>query len=227
MDLKTLALDWLTGYDCVRSVKPATRFFSRVEPSVPAPSPSLSTDLVDRIASADPTPLAEVYDQCSATVHAVALRITRERNDGEEVTQDVFQSLWDHATTLQGREANVLAWLVVAARRRSIDLLRKRNRRPTAAQDIGEGESSLLDRISADDDDSGEQLVAHEQAEAVKAAMAELPEEQTHVVRLAFFGGFSHGEIAENLSLPLGTVKSRLRYALAKLRGKLGGLRQE
>ena len=221
------AFDWLTGHDCSRSVKPASRFFSQVAPLLPASSDSLSSDLVDRIAARDSAALAEAYDHCGRTVHAVALRITREPNDAEEVTQDVFQSLWSHAATLQGRDANVLAWLVVAARRRAIDLLRKRNRRPTAATNISEGESMMIDRLCDDADESGDRLVADEQAEAVKEALAELPEEQTRVVRLAFFDGFSHGEIAENLSLPLGTVKSRLRYALSKLRGRLEGLRHE
>ncbi len=191
----------------------------------PVPDADNASALMVRLAAGEAVALGEAYDRYAAVVHAVALRVTGEAGDAEEVTQDTFRALWSHAGTLAGREVNLTAWLVTAARRRAIDVLRKRRRRIQPASTLSEPEADGLAQVRDDAAHAGEALVGTERAEIVKRALAELPQDQKRVVRLAFFSGLSHSEIAAKLTVPLGTVKSRLRYALEKMQTRLQEVR--
>ncbi|WED63949.1 sigma-70 family RNA polymerase sigma factor [Synoicihabitans lomoniglobus] len=188
-----------------------------------AQSPDSPT-LVQRIVQGESAALEEVYDKFGTTVHAVALRVLHEPGEAEEVVQDTFKSLWSHAASLAEREFNLAAWLITAARRRAIDVLRRRRRRIPNATDLGEADAARVENFTGSFPTAGEAMEQRESAARVREAMSILPAEQAEVVRLSFFSGLTHLEIAEKLNQPLGTVKSRLRYALTKLQSKMGGL---
>src|SRR5690606_20065566 len=101
-----------------------------------------SQALIQRIVEGETAALAEIYDQYGTTVHAVALRVLHEPGEAEEVVQDTFKALWLHAASLAAREFSIAAWLITAARRRAIDMLRRRRRRIPNATDLGEADVS-------------------------------------------------------------------------------------
>ena len=173
--------------------------------------------LVSRLAEGDPASLAAAYDRFGRTVYSVAWRVLGQASEAEEVVQDAFKALWDNATDLKNRRVTVVAWLITTARRRAIDGLRKRQRRIPAAASLAETDAPPDVVAPIDDATADRLLVKRERADQVRAAMRELPDEQSRIVRLAFFSGLTHHEISEQLQLPLGTVKSRLRYGLRKL----------
>lgn len=227
--MKTACAAWagyhgeLTGYGGPRSVNLCRAFFSPDASSMPFRAADDTSEWLPRLQRGDADALAEVYDALGSTVYAVAVRVLGQRDEAEEVVQDTFRTLWTHARTLGERPVNLRAWLVTAARRRAIDGLRKRQRRILPATALAETERDPTAAVVAEDAGAGEALETQETIGRVRSALADLPSEQTEVVQLAFFSGLTHQEIAERLALPLGTIKSRLRYALSKLRGKLGG----
>lgn len=183
--------------------------------------------LLGRIARGDSTALALAYDQFGRAAYAVALRLLASPDEAEEAVQDAFKALWTHAGELVHRDSNLMAWLVTATRRRAIDSLRKRRRRIPGAAQLNEAQADRVGSVPGEGPTAGDELEQREQAERVRKALGSLPVEQAEVVRLAFFSGQTHQEIAERLVLPLGTVKSRLRYALVKLQGMMGDVAHE
>ncbi len=161
--------------------------------------------------------LAELYDRHGRFVYALALRIVRDRGDAEDLTQDVFVQAWTHADRFDADRGQVVAWLMNMARTRAIDLLRRRRVRPQPAGD--DAAIDTTDLTPAQD----VQLDWSRRAEAVQQAMSSLPVLQRMAVELAFFEGLSHTEIAEQLEVPLGTIKTRVRQGLLKLRDQLAG----
>jgi RNA polymerase sigma factor (sigma-70 family) len=136
-------------------------------------------------------------------------RVTKDAQLAEEATQDTFVTLWRRAGSYDPERAKLTTWLFVIARNRAIELVRARTRMPEPQEDvepIGE-ESDPSDLVALGND-----------AERIARALAELPEPQLEVIKLAYFDGLSHGEIAERLAEPLGTVKSRIRLGLNRLR---------
>ncbi len=161
--------------------------------------------------------LAELYDRHGRFVYALALRIVRDRGDAEDLTQDVFVQAWTHADRFDADRGQVVAWLMNMARTRAIDLLRRRRVRPQPAGD--DAAIDTTDLTPAQD----VLLDWSRRAEAVQQAMSSLPMLQRMAVELAFFEGLSHTEIAEQLEVPPGTIKTRVRQGLLKLRDQLAG----
>jgi RNA polymerase sigma-70 factor (ECF subfamily) len=170
---------------------------------------------LERMARGDQGGLAELYDRHGRLVYSLALRIVRERGDAEDVTQDVFVQAWRQAERFDTARGNAVAWLVTMARARAIDLLRRRRVRPQVAADAAV--------VDATDDAPGQdvQFEWGERAAAIQEAMSALPLLQRLAVELAFFEGLTHAEIAEQLEVPLGTVKTRVRQGLLRLRDRL------
>ena len=163
-----------------------------------------------RVASGDDAALRELVERYGALVHGTALRALGDRGLAEECAQDVFERVWREAGRYDPERARVGTWIMAVARNRIIDLARRRARSGAVPQADVEPDGESPDPAS---------LAARSEAQlAVVEAMAELPEPQLQVLRLAYFDGLSHGEIAERLDLPLGTVKGRLRLALDRLR---------
>lgn len=172
---------------------------------------------LDRMRRGEEGGLAELYNRHGRFVYALALRIVRDTGDAEDVTQDVFVQAWKNADRFDAGRGHVVAWLMNIARARAIDLLRRRRVRPQPAAD--DAVSDTTDLAPAQD----VQLDWSRRAEAVQQAMSSLPILQRIAVELAFFEGLTHAEIAEQLEVPLGTIKTRVRQGLLKLRDSLAG----
>ena len=177
--------------------------------------PPTDTDgaLVARIEARDADALALLYDRHAARLLGLAQRILGVGGEAEEVLQEVFLYVWRSAGSFDPARGSVLAWLLVATRSRAIDRLRAR--RPASR-----GELRRLDDVpeSAAPVDVERDSAAREWESVCRAAIGELPEEQRRVLELAYFEGLTHVEIAERTATPLGTVKTRVRLGLMKLR---------
>jgi RNA polymerase sigma-70 factor (ECF subfamily) len=159
--------------------------------------------------------LGVLYDRYGRLVYSIALHAVGNSETAEEIVQDVFTRIWDKAQTYDAAQAKVSTWLVTITRNRSIDELRRNKVRPEESSvDI----SDLLQLT--DHHNPGPEAVAdhHWKQKSIHDAIATLPADQQQVLALAYFKGLSHSEIAEALHEPLGTVKTRLRLAMQKLR---------
>ena len=192
--------------------------------------------LVRAVAHGSEEALAALYDRHVDGVHAVALRLTSDRQVAEEVVQETFLALWNRAELFDPSLASLATWLRTIARNRTVDRLRAAGRRPPLVSLAGRGDGDEpdgdLDRFGsaavvlggAVPDPSPEAAVeAADIRAAVGAALAEMPEPERVVIVLAYREGLTQVEIAERLEWPLGTVKTRTRRALAHLRVALEG----
>ena len=163
--------------------------------------------LLQRIRQGDQTAMAEVFDRYGRAVYSVALRILKDSGHAEDVMQEIFFQIWRNSDSFVPGRGSLGAWLVVVARNRSIDLLRRR--KPTDSVDDVVLPSSTNLAVEAEH---------NAMIEKVQKVLGELPAEQQKSMEMAFFEGLSHSEIAERTGDPLGTVKTRIRLALITLR---------
>ncbi len=171
--------------------------------------------LVMQLASGNMDAVAELYDRHAARVFSLARRILQDEGDAEDVVQDVFAQAWRTAPTYATTRGTVAAWLLMMARTRAIDRLRARRARPDTRSD------GVLDNLQDEGTPVQEQMVAAEQSARIRLALVDLPVDQRTALELAYFEGLTQSEIAERLSTPLGTVKTRIRTALTTLRRSL------
>ena len=171
--------------------------------------------LLERIAKGDQTGLSDLYDRYKILVFSIAFNVLGNMEDAEEVTLDVFIKIWEKAESYTSRKATVKVWVASIARNRSIDVLRRRNARLTLQSP--KWADACLDCLPAleNPEEDLEMAMAHK---AVTDALAQLPESQRDALSLSYFRGFSHSQIAEALSEPVGTVKTRIRSAMQTLR---------
>jgi RNA polymerase sigma-70 factor (ECF subfamily) len=162
--------------------------------------------------------LVELYDRHGRLLYSLALRVLRDQGDAEDVVQDVFSQAWRQASRYEPSRGPVVAWLMNLARSRAIDRLRSRRARPETGAD--DAEVARMPDLAPPIDD---QLALSDQAERIRAAVEQLSLLQRVAIELAFYEGLTHVEIAERLELPLGTVKTRIRQGLSKLKERLAG----
>jgi len=176
------------------------------------------SDAVARMVDGDQEGLAALYDRHGRFVYSLALRIVRDQAEAEDVTQDVFVQVWRQAERFDAARGSVLGWLLNIARARAIDVVRRRGARPQPM-----GDTAALD---ASDSTPGQdaQFEWAQRTKEVRSAVDALPVVQRLAVELAFFDGLTHAQIAEQLDLPLGTVKTRVRSGLLRLRDRLAGV---
>lgn len=167
-------------------------------------SPALP--LLERLARGDRAALAELFDSHGGLVNALALRILRDASEAEDVVQEVFLQVWRQAERYDASRGSPEAWLSTIARSRALDRLRRRAARRE--------ESETAAPVAFQLPDSDASL-------SVRKALELLPAEQRRAVELAYFGGLTQTEIADTLGQPLGTVKTRIRTALLRLREAL------
>ena len=184
--------------------------------------PDYAEDLarMKRIAAGDASALAEVYDRHSRAVYSLALRIVGEQAEAEEVIQEVFAQAWRQSDRYDASRGPVAAWLLTMARTRAIDRLRARRARPDRGDTASE---HVLRNVEAPGANPADALVANEDAGRLRLALAELAPAQRAAIELAYYEGLSQTEIAERLATPLGTIKTRIRTGLLKLRDALTG----
>jgi RNA polymerase sigma-70 factor (ECF subfamily) len=173
--------------------------------------------LLAKIAEKDRLALGALYDRYGRRVFALSARMLNDPQASEEVTQDVFMSVWRRVTSYKPGRGKVTTWLFSIAHNRTIDELRKRLR------DRSRENQNIDDHVNIKEETAlpAEQVIAQSEFDMVKEAMQRLPEEQRRVVEMSYFGGYTQVEISEMTGQPLGTVKTRMRLALRKLREAL------
>lgn len=174
--------------------------------------------LINLVAHSHPDAVSELYDRYNRLVFSLALNLVGDRSTAEEITLDVFTRIWEKAETYRPEQAKVSTWLTSITRYRSIDMLRQRGTRPEQ-HSVGWADVSPDSVPRVDGPEEAAELAL--QQERVRAAIAELPPEQQQALALAYFKGYTHREIAEALGEPLGTIKTRIRLAMQKLRDML------
>lgn len=176
-------------------------------------------ELMPLIGEKSPEAFEVFYDRHGGAAYSLAYRIVGEPAAAEDVTQEAFISIWRSGARYDQARGSVRSWMLSIVRNRAIDALRSRaGRAPKLTFD---DEAILEQRPSGDLTD--DEAMRRETADEVRGALGQLPGEQSKVIELAYFGGFSHSEISEMLGVPLGTVKGRMRLGLEKIRGELAG----
>lgn len=178
----------------------------------PAPRDASDEDLMRRVARRDDTALTLLHDRYRPLAFAVALRVVNDPGRAEDVVQDAFLAVWRRAGSYAPGRGSVKTWMSSIVRNRAIDVVRATRERP-----VGDEDGTLLaleDGAPAVDD----QVVAGIEGETTRRALECLPAEQRQAITLAYFAGLSHTEIANHTGLPLGTVKSRVRLGIERLR---------
>jgi RNA polymerase sigma-70 factor, ECF subfamily len=175
--------------------------------------------LMARVAAGDSQALEQLYARYSRLAYGLALKILANAEHAEDVVQESFWRVWNRAATFQSGSGQFAPWLFGIVRNLCIDELRKRQSRPPAIQN-GPDDLTLLSIPDAQPDLDTLSWDA-ERRRLITSALGELPPDQRQVIELAYFGGLSQREIADKLNNPLGTVKTRVRLALNKLKGVL------
>jgi RNA polymerase sigma-70 factor, ECF subfamily len=171
------------------------------------------------MADGDESALARLYDRLSQRVHTLAYWILKDADDAEDVVEETFWQAWRTAGEFNRDRGTASTWILMIARTRALDRLRARRRR--AERTSQAGASTLLDSLDGNSYAATEQPEHIEPERGLSQALSALPLEQRQALELAFFGGLSHAEIADRTKQPLGTIKTRIRLALEKLREKL------
>jgi RNA polymerase sigma-70 factor (ECF subfamily) len=185
------------------------------EPASTEPVVSLD-DLLTKVASGDRDAFGALYDQLSGRVLGLITRLLRDRAQSEEVAQEVFLEVWQNATRFDPARGSAPSWILTMAHRRAVDRVR-------AAQSSRDRDTRVGIRDYETEFDSvTESVEIRIEHERVGRALARLTEFQRQAVTLAYYGGFSHSEMAAHLGVPIGTVKTRLRDGMIRLRDEMG-----
>jgi RNA polymerase sigma-70 factor (ECF subfamily) len=171
------------------------------------------------IAHAQEDALSELYERYNRLVYSMAVNAVGEQPLAEEIAQDVFLRIWDNAKTYNASKGKVITWIASITRYRAIDAIRRQQVRPEghAVEWAIEEAVDIPNHTNVE-----EQVEITQRQQRVRRAMGQLPHEQRQALAYAYFQGYSHREIAEILDQPLGTVKTRIRLAMQKLRDILG-----
>jgi len=200
--------------DQVRANRPLTLGDVLYANSKPTVSEEDWVTLVKSIAAGDQFALHALFDRAHRLVFTLIMRITANRETAEELTVDVFHDVWRRARNYDAVNGTVLGWIMNQARSRAIDRLRFENRKKRSY----EGEMEPLGEVAAD---SSDELELRQQGQALRAALTTLTSDERQAIEATFFAGLTHAEAAARLNQPLGTIKTRIRSGLQKLRQKL------
>src|SRR5215218_6927677 len=173
--------------------------------------------LIRRMVDADETALGALYDRWVRSLYSLVLHLLKDPDEAEDVVEETFWQAWRKADSYEPSRGAVSTWLLTIGRRKALDRLRarKRNREDPIESD------RTFDDIASSSPDPSSEAEGSELREHIRAALNELPHEQREVLELAYFGGLSQSEIADATAQPLGTVKTRMRLAMQKLREPL------
>ncbi len=174
------------------------------------------TDLLARIVQSDAGALDLLYERYSRVVYSLALRMLRSAELAEDIVQETFWRIWRRSATFEGRRGSVASWILGIAHNLSVDELRRQRARPSLVRDTpGEPILSAIVDASAD---VGDLALLNERRRQILKALEQIPADQRLAIELAYFGGLSQSEIAERLQSPIGTIKTRIRNGLRRLR---------
>jgi len=174
-------------------------------------------ELMPLIGAKDPEAFAVFYDRHGGVAYSLAYRIVGEPGAAEDVTQEAFISVWRSGARYDRARGSVRSWMLSIVRNRAIDSLRAgAGKAPKLTFD----DEAVLEQRPADEL-TEEEAMRHETASEIRGVLGQLPGDQSKVIELAYYGGFSQSEIAAMLGVPLGTVKGRMRLGLEKIRGEI------
>ncbi len=184
-------------------------------------NPPATDDLsvVRQVAGGDESALVVLYDRWAQPVYSVVAHLLNDADGAEDVVEETFWQIWQRASSYDASRGTVRTWILTIARSRALDRLRSRKRN---REDIAPDLAVIRDPAP----DPSQDVEAGEQRRLVFAALQELPEDQRRALELAYYRGLSQSEIAEFLGEPLGTIKTRTRLGMQKLRDRLLGLRE-
>jgi RNA polymerase sigma-70 factor, ECF subfamily len=181
----------------------------------PKQAPISDAELLRQIAGGDEEALASLYDNYKSILFSLILRILHSQSEAEDILQDVFIQVWQKAANFDEERGRPFTWLVTLARSRAIDRLRQLGSRERTATEAS--------RAAPEEwTDAVEDAIKSEEGAVVRGALAQLPEEQRRALLMAYYEGLTQTEIADKLDTPLGTVKTRMRSGMIKLRELLG-----
>jgi len=172
--------------------------------------------LLERVAEGDRDAFAQLYDQTAPRVLGLIKRLLKDHSQSEEVTQEVFLEIWQTATRFDHNKGGAASWMLTMAHRRAVDRVR-------ASQSSRDRDTKIGIRdFETDYDSVTEQVEIRIEHERVERALGRLTELQRQAVTLAYYGGYTHSEVSSMLHVPIGTVKTRLRDGMIRLRDELG-----
>jgi RNA polymerase sigma-70 factor (ECF subfamily) len=174
-------------------------------------------DVMQLVRRGDARAFEVIYERHSAAAFSLAYRMMGTRSGAEDVTQDAFLSMWRSGARFDSARGSVRTWVLGIVHHRAIDALR----RATVHDKRRAGDEGIEERFEARERTEVE-AARREEAGTVRNALRSLPADQSQVIELAYFGGFTHTEIADMLDAPVGTVKGRMRLGLKKMRSQLG-----
>jgi RNA polymerase sigma-70 factor (ECF subfamily) len=174
-------------------------------------------DVMQLVRRGDARAFEVIYERHSGAAFSLAYRMMGTRSGAEDVTQDAFLSMWRSGARYDRARGSVRTWVLGIVHHRAIDALR----RATVHDRRRAGDEGIEERFEARERTDVE-AARREEADAVRGAISSLPADQSQVIELAYFGGFTHTEIADMLEAPVGTVKGRMRLGLKKMRAQLG-----
>lgn len=186
----------------------------------PVPGPR-DADLVVRMAQGDQQALGQLYDRFGSVMYAVAFRVAGQQADAEEVVMEAFAQAWREAPRFDQARGSVAAWLTMMTRSRALDLVRSQSRRERITDTAAREEPVSGPAMSTGFPSPGANVLDEERRKAVSTALASLSPPQRQAIELAYYDGLSQSEIAERLKEPLGTIKTRMRLGMQKLREAL------
>ena len=171
--------------------------------------------LLERIAAKDKDALNILYNRYMTPVYSLSLHMLKQPPLAEEVTQDVFLNIWLKADSFNASRGNPRSWIMSVTHHRVVDVIRARRRTYTMSDPEG---YEMLERLPSSEPSVESQVTQSLDRERIVRALATLPDNQREVIELAYFEGYSQSEMAERLSQPLGTIKTRVRLAMQKMR---------
>jgi len=185
-------------------------------PEIGAEARDTPETLLGKVAQGDQAAFAELYDQTASRVLGLIKRLLKDHSQSEEVTQEVFLEIWQTATRFDPAKGHASSWMLTMAHRRAVD--RVRASQSSRDRDVKIG----IRDFDTEFDSVTESVEIRIEHERVERALLRLTELQRQAVKLAYYGGYSHSEVATMLDVPLGTVKTRLRDGMIRLRDELG-----
>nr|WP_241986750.1 sigma-70 family RNA polymerase sigma factor [Cryobacterium fucosi] len=179
-------------------------------------APASKEELLGRVARGDEAAFGDLYDQMAPRVLGLVKRLLVDHAQSEEVTQEIFLEIWQSASRYEAQRGGASTWILTMAHRRAVDRIRSSQAGRDRDTKIG------IRDLAVEYDNVSETVETRIEHERVEKAMSRLTELQRQAISLAYYGGLSHSEVAERLHIPLGTVKTRLRDGMIRLRDELG-----
>ena len=179
-------------------------------------------ELMSRIKTRDKEAISELYDHYHRLLFGLILSILKKREEAEDILQEVFTNIWEKADQFDTERGTVYTWIVSMARNKSIDRLRSKVYKEQKKQAVSLNDEDVHHPLYSEETDPLENTILMDRAKKVHAALAQISEKQRKVLQVAYFNGMSQSEISEEFDIPLGTVKTRMRDGMMKLREILG-----